>query len=195
VASVSPTVAQRAAKVLQCPTLRLYTNPDVLGVEYGGALKNVVAIGAGIVDGLGFGDNAKAALITRGLAEITRLGVAAGANPLTFAGLSGLGDLIATCSSETSRNHFVGQQLAAGRRWPEISASMRSVAEGVSTTVAARSLAQRFGVRMPIAEQTFAILFEDHAIPEAIRDLLNREPGGELDEIDSLSERLSPAEV
>lgn len=183
VASLDFAVAERAAGMLQCPTFRVYTNPDLAGVEYGGALKNVIAIGAGIVDGLGFGDNAKAALVTRGLAEMTRLGVAEGANPLTFAGLSGLGDLVATCNSALSRNHRVGVMLARGMTWPEIERDVRIVAEGVPTTRVARSLALRHGVSMPITEQTYAVLFEGQSIQAAMHELFRRSPRGELDEL------------
>jgi len=183
VASTQPEVARAAASALQCPTFRVYTNPDLIGVEYGGGLKNIVAIGAGIVDGLGLGQNAKASLLTRGLAEMTRLGVAAGAHPLTFAGLAGLGDMMATCSSNSSRNHFVGQQLAIGKTWPEISAGMHSVAEGVNTTRAARTLSLRYGVPMPIADQAYAILFEQRDIRGALQELLDRAPRDELEDL------------
>ncbi len=181
VACADRTIALRAATALQCPSFRLYTNTDVTGVEFGGALKNVVAIGSGIVDGLALGENAKASLLTRGLAEMTRLGVAAGAQPATFAGLSGLGDMVATCGSESSRNHFVGRQLAQGNTWPEIAAHMRMVAEGVNTTRVACELASKLGVRMPIAEQAYAILFQGRDIRTAMLDLLQRAPKEELE--------------
>lgn len=179
VAATDATVARRVQATLFCSQLRVYTNPDPVGVELGGALKNIMAIGAGISDGLGYGDNAKAAFLTRGLAEIARLGVACGANPLTFAGLAGLGDLMATCYSPLSRNHYVGQELARGRSWPEIRASMDQVAEGVETTAAACILAERHGVEMPITEQMYAVLFEGKHPRQAVEELLARPPAEE----------------
>ena len=145
----------------------------------GGALKNIVALGAGICDGLEFGENAKAALITRGLAEIARLGVAAGAQPLTFAGLAGVGDVIATCASRLSRNRFVGEQLALGRSWPEIRASMDNVAEGVNATGAALRLAELLDVDMPIAQTTYRVLHEGLSPREAAIELMQRPVGSE----------------
>ena len=159
---------------------RVYTHDDVVGVELGGALKNIIALGAGINDGLGYGDNAKAALMTRGLAEITRLGVAMGANPLTFAGLSGLGDLIATCASPLSRNRRVGEELGRGRALADVLAALGHVAEGVPTTAAAHALAQRHGVTMPIVEGMHRVLFEGCPVVEAARTLMEREPRAEL---------------
>lgn len=179
VASTDATVARRVQATLFCPQLRVYTNPDPVGVELGGALKNIIAIGAGISDGLGYGDNAKAAFITRGLAEMARLGVACGAHPLTFAGLAGLGDLIATCNSPLSRNHYVGLELAKGRSWPEIQAGMNQVAEGVETTAAARILAERYRVEMPITEQMYQVLFEGKHPRQAVEELLARPPAEE----------------
>ena len=149
------------------------------GVELGGALKNIVALGAGICDGLEFGENAKAALITRGLAEIARLGVAAGAQPLTFAGLAGVGDVIATCASRLSRNRYVGEQLALGRSWPEIRDSMDNVAEGVNATGAALTLAHRLDVEMPIAQTTYRVLHEGLSPREAAIELMQRPVGSE----------------
>jgi glycerol-3-phosphate dehydrogenase (NAD(P)+) len=148
----------RAQRALASPRSRLYTHDDIVGVELGGALKNIIALAAGIADGLESGDNAKAALITRGLAEITRLGVALGASPMTFAGLSGLGDVIATCASRLSRNHRVGEELGRGRPLAEILAGLGHVAEGVTTTRAARALAERHGVEMPITTSIDRIL-------------------------------------
>ena len=139
-------------------------------------MKNVIAIGAGMVDGLRLGDNAKAALMTRGLAEITRLGVVAGADPLTFAGLAGMGDLIATCSSTLSRNHYVGVQLASGKTVEDIRLSMNHVAEGIDTTAAAVNLAEKLEVEMPIAQATYEVLFNDVALEQAISSLLGRAP-------------------
>jgi glycerol-3-phosphate dehydrogenase (NAD(P)+) len=179
VAARDPDAAATAQATLMSATFRVYTSDDVTGVELGGALKNIIALGAGIGDGLGMGDNAKAAFITRGLAEITRLGIAAGANPLTLAGLAGLGDLIATCASPLSRNHYVGVQLAQGRSWPEIRESMENVAEGVNTTVAALTLAAGLGVEMPIAQATHRVLFDGLSPQEAVAELMGRPPRSE----------------
>ena len=182
-AAVDEAVAKRARDVMMSPLLRAYTNTDVIGVELGGSLKNIIAIGAGMSDGLGFGDNAKAAFITRGLAEITRLGVAAGARPLTFAGLACLGDLIATCSSRLSRNYFVGEQLAKGRPLKVILESMSYVAEGVDTTVAALRMAEGLGVEMPITEYTNKVLFEGMEPEVAVKELMARAPKPEWEGI------------
>ena len=179
VASESQAAAELAQANLLSSRFRVYTSDDMTGVELGGALKNIVALGAGICDGLEFGENAKAAFITRGLAEITRLGVAAGAHPLTFAGLAGVGDVIATCASRLSRNRYVGEQLALGRSWPEIRASMDNVAEGVNATEAALNLAQRLNVEMPIAETTYRILYEGLSPREAAIELMQRPVGSE----------------
>jgi glycerol-3-phosphate dehydrogenase (NAD(P)+) len=151
-------LAAQLQQVFMAPTFRVYTNPDVVGCEIAGALKNVMAIAAGMAHGLGYGDNAKAALITRGLAELTRLGVVLGGEPLTFAGLAGMGDLVATCTSDQSRNRRVGIELGRGRRLDEIVGEMQMVAEGVRTTEAALELAGRHDVEMPIAEQVGAVL-------------------------------------
>jgi glycerol-3-phosphate dehydrogenase (NAD(P)+) len=172
VAAQDETVARKAQRLLNTPNLCLYTNTDVIGVELGGALKNIIALGAGIADGLGYGDNAKAALITRGLTEITALGVALGANPLTFSGLTGLGDLIATCSSPLSRNHYVGVELAKGRSLDEIIKSMTAVAEGVSTTIVAYNLARQFGVEMPITERIYQVLYHGLSPRQAALELM-----------------------
>ena len=179
VASESPGAAEQAQAVLLSARFRVYTSDDLVGVELGGALKNIVALGAGICDGLEFGENAKAALITRGLAEIARLGVAAGAQPLTFAGLAGVGDVIATCASRLSRNRFVGEQLALGRSWPEIRASMDNVAEGVNATGAALRLAEQLDVDMPIAQTTYRVLYEGLSPREAAIELMQRPVGSE----------------
>jgi len=141
-------------------------------VELGGALKNIIALGAGMVDGLGYGDNAKAAYMSHGLTEIAGLGVALGANPLTFLGLSGLGDLLATCSSDLSRNHTLGKGLAQGRTMEQVMASIGSAVEGVPTTAAARKLAQGLGVSMPIAERIHRVLFEGYNPTQAMAELL-----------------------
>ena len=165
---------EAAQAALMSSSFRVYTSDDVIGVELGGALKNIIALGAGIADGLGSGENGKSAFITRGLAEITRLGTAAGAHPLTFAGLAGLGDLVATCASRLSRNRFVGEQLARGKSWPEIQDSMDNVAEGVNTTRAALSIAAELGVEMPITQVTYRVLFEGLSPREAIAELMER---------------------
>ncbi len=187
VAACEAAVAAKVQKITATPLFRVYTNTDVVGVELGGALKNIIALAAGMVDGLEYGDNTKAGLITRGLAEITRLGVAAGANPLTFAGLAGLGDLVATCSSPLSRNRFVGQELAKGRPLKEIISSMTGIAEGVTTTIAALKLANELNVEMPIAEQVFRVLFKGLDVRQAVSELMVRELKHELDGIEDKS--------
>src|SRR4051794_444265 len=159
---------------------RIYTNPDVIGCEVAGALKNVIAIAAGMVDGMGLGENTKATLLTRGLAELARLGVALGGRPLTFSGLAGMGDLIATCSSTQSRNRHVGEQLAKGRTLDEIITEMRMVAEGVKTSRAVVDLAARVGVEMPIAEQVVAALYDGKPAGDTIASLMQREAKPEL---------------
>ncbi len=179
VASDDSDAARTVQRMLMTSRFRVYTNDDVVGVELAGALKNIIALGGGICDGLGYGDNAKSAFITRGLAEITRLGVAAGANPLTFAGLAGIGDVAATCFSRLSRNRFVGEQLAKGKSLDEVLGSMENVAEGVQTTAAARKLAQELGVEMPIVEATYQILFQGLELNEAVARLMGRPPRSE----------------
>ena len=154
---------------------RLYTNTDVIGVETAGALKNIIAVGAGALHGLGFGDNAKAAIITRGLAEITRLGVALGANPLTYSGLSGVGDLIVTGTSVHSRNWRAGNALGRGESLADIEANMGMVIEGISTTRAAYELAQELGVYMPITQAIYRVIYEGVNIKEAINDIMSNE--------------------
>ena len=166
--------AERAQSILMSSSFRVYTSDDVIGVELGGALKNIIGLGAGIADGMQAGENGKSAFITRGLAEITRLGIAAGAQPLTFAGLACLGDLIATCTSRLSRNRHVGEQLAQGRTWPEIQQSMDNVAEGVNATSAALNMASRLGVEMPIAQVTYRVLFEGLSPKTAAAELMGR---------------------
>ena len=160
VAGLDDAISKKAQKLLNAPNFCVYTNSDIVGVELGGALKNIIALGAGMIDGMGYGDNAKAALITRGLTEISALGVTLGANPLTFSGLAGLGDLVATCASPLSRNHYVGEELAKGRPLQEILASMDGVAEGVTTTVAAWQLAKKLGLEMPITEKIHQVLYD-----------------------------------
>lgn len=179
VAAQREPVAIVAQNILTSPTFRVYTSTDVLGVELAGALKHILVIGTGISDGLGFGDNAKAAFITRGLAEITRLGVAAGANPLTFAGLAGMGDLIATCSSPLSRNRYLGEELGKGRSAHEILATMINIVEGIDTTEAALRFAKGLGVEMPIVETTYRILFEGLSAKAGASELMERPPGPE----------------
>jgi glycerol-3-phosphate dehydrogenase (NAD(P)+) len=159
---------------------RVYSSPDLLGVELGGALKNVIALCAGITDGLGFGDNTKAGLITRGLAEITRLGVALGANAQTFSGLSGLGDLVVTCTSRHSRNRHVGEQIGLGRTLDEVIGEMDMVAEGITTTQSAYQLARRHDVEIPITNQVHAVLFENKDPLAATSDLMSRETKQEI---------------
>ncbi|MCD9021221.1 NAD(P)H-dependent glycerol-3-phosphate dehydrogenase [Cohnella silvisoli] len=166
---------------------RVYTNPDVIGVETAGAIKNIIALGAGLSDGLGFGDNAKAALITRGLAEIARLGAAMGANPLTFAGLAGVGDLIVTCTSKHSRNWRAGSMLAQGLPLEEVLERMGMVVEGVRTTKAAHVLASKHGVEMPITDQLYEVLFEGLSPEQAVGALMGRVRTHEIEEIASAS--------
>ncbi|MGH2389340.1 MAG: NAD(P)H-dependent glycerol-3-phosphate dehydrogenase, partial [Chloroflexota bacterium] len=170
-AGVDPTVTATSAEELSTRLFRLYTSDDVVGVELGGALKNVVALAAGICDGLEMGLNGKAAIVTRGMAEIVRLGTACGAQAATFAGLSGYGDLFATCVSPLSRNHSVGERLGRGASLAEIRADMTMVAEGVSTARAALSLASRLGVELPITEQVCEVLFADRD-PRTAMDIL-----------------------
>jgi glycerol-3-phosphate dehydrogenase (NAD(P)+) len=169
-------------EVFMGPMFRVYTNPDVVGCEMGGAIKNVIAIAAGIADGMGFGDNSKAALITRGLAEVARLGTAMGGKPLTFAGLAGMGDLVATCTSKLSRNRHVGEELGKGRTLNEIIAEMKMVAEGVKTATVAVELAARHDVRMPISEHVAKVLHEDMSPEDALESLMLREAEPEFDE-------------
>jgi glycerol-3-phosphate dehydrogenase (NAD(P)+) len=190
IAAEDPEMGDRVVDRLGRREFRLYVNSDVLGVELCGALKNVVAIAAGAADELGFGDNGKAGLITRGLAEMTRLGIAAGANPLTFAGLAGIGDLIATCSSPLSRNHRLGVELAKGRRWADIERDLPGTAEGAYTVDAAIALAERHGVEMPIAREVHNALFEGKSVQRCLIDLLNRESKDELADFPAWAERI-----
>jgi glycerol-3-phosphate dehydrogenase (NAD(P)+) len=180
VAAEDEALAARVQARLGLRRFRLYVNRDLIGVELCGALKNVVAIAAGATEELGFGDNGKAGLMTRGLAEMTRLGIAAGANPLTFAGLAGIGDVIATCGSPLSRNHRLGVELARGRPWAEIEADLPGVAEGAYTVDAAIALADRLGVEMPIAREVHRALFEGKSVKRCLVDLLARESKDEL---------------
>jgi glycerol-3-phosphate dehydrogenase (NAD(P)+) len=180
VAASDVVLAQRIVARIARRRFRMWVNQDILGVELAGATKNVVAIAAGAADGLGFGDNGKAGLLTRGLAEMMRLGIAAGANPLTFAGLAGMGDLIATCGSSLSRNHRLGEELAKGRTWAEIEADLPGTAEGAYTVQAALGLADRLGVEMPIAREVHRALFEGKSVKRCLVDLLARESKDEL---------------
>ena len=179
VASSAPEVARSVQQAFSGPTFRLYTNADPAGVEVGAALKNVIAIGAGICEGLGLGHNPTAALITRGLAEITRLAIAMGGEAKTLAGLAGLGDLVLTCSGELSRNRYVGKELGAGKPLGEILGSMRMVAEGVETCGSAVALGGKFGVDLPIIQQMHAVLSAGKPPNEAVRDLMERTLKGE----------------
>jgi len=175
IAATHPAVARAAQEVFSTAAFRAYTNDDVIGVELGGALKNVIALAAGISDGLGFGHNTRAALITRGLAEMTRLGVALGAQPATFAGLAGMGDLVLTCTGDLSRNRTVGMELGRGRSLEEILAGMSMVAEGVKTTLSTYQLAAKLGVEVPITDQMYRILYEGKSPRQAVGDLMLRE--------------------
>lgn len=178
-ASLEKAAAQSVQDLFMTPRFRVYSHHDVIGVETGGALKNIIALAAGICDGVGFGDNTKAALITRGLVEITRLGVAMGADPMTFAGLSGMGDLIVTCMSKYSRNRHFGEQIGQGKSFEEVLGSMQMVAEGVWTTKAAHQLARRHGIEMPIADEVYAVLFENKSPKKAVAELMTRQAKAE----------------
>ncbi|MFA5890103.1 MAG: NAD(P)H-dependent glycerol-3-phosphate dehydrogenase [Actinomycetota bacterium] len=183
-ATVAACVDEERARALQAlfhaPSFRVYTNTDVCGVEIAGAAKNVIAIAAGVADGFGYGENSVAALVTRGLVEITRLGVHMGANPLTFVGLAGVGDLVATCMSKLSRNHHVGEELAKGRALDDIISSMSMVAEGVKSCAAILELARRVDVDMPIASRVGRALYEGADAREMVDDLLTRDPEPEF---------------
>lgn len=168
------------------PNFRVYTNPDIVGVELGGSLKNIIALGAGLSDGLGYGDNAKAALLTRGLAEIARLGTTMGAQPLTFAGLSGIGDLVVTCTSVHSRNWRAGNLLGKGNSLDEVLENMGMVVEGVRTTKAAYQLAKKEGVEMPITNELYEVLFHDKHPKEAVDSLMRRSRTHEGEDLSSL---------
>jgi glycerol-3-phosphate dehydrogenase (NAD(P)+) len=180
VAMTDAAVADEMQRIFFAPTLRVYTNPDVVGCEMAGALKNVIAIGAGIADGLGYGDNTKAALMTRGLAELARLGVTMGGDPLTFAGLAGMGDLIATCSSPQSRNRHVGVELGKGRALDDIISEMNMVAEGVKSTIGVLELATRHSVEMPLASFVRRVLYEGARPADLVPELMLRKAKPEL---------------
>ena len=179
-ASENQEAARTLQRILTTPNLCVYTHTDVIGVELGGAFKNIIALGAGIADGLGYGDNAKAAFMTRGLTEISALGVSLGAHPLTFSGLAGLGDLIATCSSPLSRNHYLGVELTKGRSVEEITSTMDAVAEGVSTVKVAWELAHKMGLEMPITEKIYRVLYEGLSPREAAIALMQVQVEHEL---------------
>jgi glycerol-3-phosphate dehydrogenase (NAD(P)+) len=179
-ASENPETSRGIQRLLTTPKLCVFTHNDVIGVELGGALKNIIALGAGIADGLGYGDNAKAAFMTRGLTEITALGTAMGAHPLTFSGLAGLGDVIATCASTLSRNHFLGVELTKNRQLDDILKTMDGVAEGVTTTRVACEIAHSMGLGMPITERIYRVLYEGLNPIEAANELMNATVDHEL---------------
>ncbi|WP_442601118.1 NAD(P)H-dependent glycerol-3-phosphate dehydrogenase [Paenibacillus sp. KN14-4R] len=183
VAAKDLTAAEAAQDLFINKSFRVYTNPDVLGVELGGALKNIIGLGAGLSDGLGFGDNARAALMTRGIAEIARLGVAMGANPLTFAGLAGVGDLIATCTSQHSRNWRAGSLLAQGMSLENVLVNIGMVVEGVRTTRITHDIAERYGVNMPITAELYKVLFEGKSPKLAVEALMGRVRTHEIEEV------------
>ncbi len=174
-------IAAELQRIFSRPSLRIYTNADVVGCEVGGVVKNVIAIAAGMAEGMGFGDNSRATLITRGLAEMTRLGVAMGGQPATFAGLAGMGDLIATCSSKQSRNNMVGFQLGEGKLISEVLASMTMVAEGVKSSPSVLDLARRHDVEMPITEQMVAVCHQGRPAREALAALMQRSRKSEME--------------
>ncbi|MCU0339165.1 MAG: NAD(P)H-dependent glycerol-3-phosphate dehydrogenase [Spirosomaceae bacterium] len=181
IAMVDKNVAHALQKVFRTGLFRVYTNDDVVGCEIAGALKNVIAVAAGMGDGAGAGDNTRSAIITRGLAELSRLGVAMGGQPMTFAGLAGMGDLIATCTSPLSRNRYVGVQLGKGRTLDEIINEMSMVAEGVKTCGVVMELAAQYGVEMPISREVYRVVNEGHTVMEAFRGLLRSQSGAESD--------------
>jgi len=181
-ASTDAETAAVVQEVFSTPYFRVYTSEDLIGVELGGAVKNVVAIAAGIIDGLGLGLNSRAALITRGLTEIRRLGLRLGANPRTFPGLAGVGDLILTCTGNLSRNHTVGKKIGEGMTLEEILAEMKMVAEGVKTAKSVYNLSQKLGVEMPISSEVYRILYEGISPKDAVHDLMTRDLKQELDE-------------
>jgi glycerol-3-phosphate dehydrogenase (NAD(P)+) len=174
------TIASELQRIFSRPSLRIYTNPDVVGCEVSGVVKNIIAIASGMAEGMGFGDNTRATLITRGLAEMTRLGMAMGGNPMTFAGLAGMGDLIATCSSKQSRNNTVGLQLGQGRSIADILASMSMVAEGVKSSPPVLDLARRYGVDMPITEQVVGVCHKGRSAADALSSLMQRSNRSEI---------------
>lgn len=180
VAASARRIAEEVQRAFQVGTFRVYTSDDVVGVEIGGAVKNVIALACGMADGLGFGHNTRAAAITRGLAEISRLGVRLGANPLTFAGLAGMGDLVLTCNGPQSRNRTAGLMLGQGKTLAQVLTEMKQVAEGIKTTRSVHELAARIGVEMPISAAIYKVLYEDHPVGQVMTDLLGRPPRHEL---------------
>lgn len=180
VAGFKEDVARKVQCAFMTPYFRVYTNSDILGVELGGSLKNIIAIASGICDGMGLGDNSRGALISRGLAEIIRLGEKLGAKRETFGGLSGLGDLVTTCISKFSRNRFVGEQIGKGRFLKDIEPEMPMVAEGIKTTISAYQLAIKHQVEMPITQQVYQVLFENKKPEEAMNELMTRDPKSEI---------------
>ena len=183
VASKDQKVACMVQRVFAAPYFRVYTNNDMIGVELGGAVKNVIAIASGIIEGLGLGLNTRAALITRGLTEIRRLGLKLGANPRTFAGIAGVGDLVLTCTGDVSRNHTVGKKIGEGMKLTEILSEMRMVAEGVKTAKSVYNLSRKLGVEMPISHEVYHILYDDISPKEAVNRLMTRDLKQELDEV------------
>lgn len=183
VASKNSDTADLVQQIFATPYFRVYSSDDLLGVELGGSVKNVIAIAAGVIDGLGLGLNTRAALITRGMTEIRRLGVKLGANPRTFTGLAGFGDLVLTCTGALSRNHSVGKKIGEGKKLKEILAEMRMVAEGVKTAKSVYNLSRKIGVEMPISHETYRILYEDVPPKEAVYRLMTRDLKKELDEM------------
>jgi len=181
IAMVDNTIAKRLQQVFSTGLFRVYTNEDVIGCELGGALKNIMAIATGMGDGAEAGDNTRAAVITRGLAELTRLGVAMGGKPLTFSGLAGIGDLVATCGSTKSRNRYVGFQLGRGRKLDDIIEEMAEVAEGVKTAKVVIELAEEYNVSMPISTEVYKVLYEGNTVQDAFRGLLRHEAGAEIE--------------
>ncbi|MCG5102933.1 NAD(P)H-dependent glycerol-3-phosphate dehydrogenase [Oceanobacillus alkalisoli] len=190
VAAKNPLKSKHAQNLFNSDTFRVYTSQDVLGIELGGALKNIIALGAGISDGLGYGDNAKAALITRGLAEITRLGTSLGANPISFLGLSGVGDLIVTCTSVHSRNWRAGNLLGKGHKLDDVLSEMGMVVEGVRTVKAAHQIAEEQDVEMPITSGIYHILFENKKPKDAVTQLMTRDKREEMAGLDQLLKEL-----
>jgi glycerol-3-phosphate dehydrogenase (NAD(P)+) len=178
-ASYEPVAGSLIQKLMSTPYFRVYTNADIIGVELGGSVKNVIAIAAGVLEGLGFGYNTMAALLTRGLSEMSRLGAALGADPRTFSGLAGMGDLVLTCTGGLSRNRTLGVRLGKGEKLDDILKSAKTVAEGVKTAKAARELARKNGIEMPIVEETYKILYEGKDPRRAAKDLMGRELKGE----------------
>jgi len=175
-ASLNLQSAKKVQQIFMTEALRVYTSDDIIGVELGGSVKNIIAIAAGICDGMGFGDNAKAALLTRGNFEMVRMGLYLGGREETFAGLSGIGDLIVTCYSKHSRNRYVGEEIAKGRKLQDILDGMTMIAEGVNTTRTVYQMSRKYGIEMPICNQIYTVLFEDRNPREAVRQLMSREP-------------------